>query len=159
VVIEGNFILIVLEGYFDGSVKNNKAVYTWIYTIEKYKQKRLLKTKSGWGYCFNINSYEAEYLGLISLLDYIYHNEQCTVERILIKGDCKSVFVTINPNRYKLRKSFNEYILFARELKNKLHLKHSIPIEFNWVPRNGNKLADNLCKSAWIKIDKHLSLN
>jgi len=147
--------MIYLEGHFDGSVKNNKSIYAWIYNVyekEKFKPKRLLKTESGWDYCFNISAYETEYLGLISLLDYIYYNEQCIVDRILIKGDCKSVFVTINPNRYKLKKSFNEYILLARELKDKLYLKYLILIELKWVPRECNKTADNLCKYAWKNI-------
>jgi len=119
---------------------------------EKFKPKILLKTESGWDFCFNASVYETEYLGLISLLDYIIHNEQYIVERILIKGDCKSVFITINPVRYRLKKSFNEYILLARELKDKLHLKYLIPIELNWVPRGGNKPADNLCKYVWKNI-------
>jgi len=31
--------MIYLEGYFDGSVKNNKSIYAWIYTV--YKKKNL----------------------------------------------------------------------------------------------------------------------
>lgn len=149
--------MLYIIGYFDGSVKNEKAIGVWTYSIyekvNKQTPRTKIKTERGWDYCFGANSVQAEFIGLIGLLDGLKpYFEIGFVDFLLINGDCESIINQIIYKKLTDNEILKDYLLLAKELVSMCQ----IPIDIQWVPRSNNKSADKLCKMIWEELKNEM---
>jgi len=142
--------MLYIIGYFDGSVKNDKAIGVWTYSLyeklNKQSPRTKIKTERGWDYCLYANSIQAEFIGLIGLLDKLkQYFEIGFVDFLLINGDCESIINQIKHKKSTDNEILKDYLLLAKELVSMCQ----ISIDLQWIPRNKNKSADKLCKMIW----------
>jgi len=142
--------MLYIIGYFDGSVKNDKAIGVWTYSLyeklNKQSPRTKIKTERGWDYSLYANSIQAEFIGLIGLLDKLKQYFKIGfVDFLLINGDCESIINQIKYKKSNDNEILKDYLLLAKELVSMCQ----ISIDLQWIPRSKNKSADKLCKMVW----------
>lgn len=134
-----------LSLYFDGASKNNGQESGCGYYIE-YKNEYSLKSYKDCKYLGHQTNNYAEYSGLILGLEFILSNEELKNASVIkVHGDSSLV---INQMQLKWKvKSDNIKELFVKAQSLTKNLRN---IEFIYIPREQNKIADTLANNAIV---------
>jgi len=137
-----------IEAYFDGAVEPRNPggipAYGSVVFVDGEKDVEISKIyhpEPGTAHLMSNNV--AEYLGLISILEYLI-KEELHEQKVTIYGDSKMV---VNQVQGKWRIKQGIYVEFAHKAR-KLY-SHFTDIKVRWIPREQNKLADELSKRSY----------
>lgn len=136
------------KGYFDGAAQPTNPGPAGIGSLIMEREGKIYWQESLFiGH--QTNNY-AEYTALIKLLEVCVKNN---LNNITIHGDSKLVINQMN-HIYQV-KSENIRPLYIKAQKLAQQIRN---INFQWIPRKQNTMADNLSKRALMKANKQLFL-
>jgi len=144
-----------IEVYFDGACEpvNPGGIATFGFVI--YKDGEMLKSEKGLA-CEPFSSYAsnnvAEYTAMLKALEFMVEDGLCDEHaHITVKGDSQLTIRQMN-GMYAVR-ALRIIPLFKRAKKLTKKIKN---IQFVWVPREQNTIADDLSHQAYTEyVDTH----
>jgi ribonuclease HI len=120
--------------YFDGSKKEDYISYGYII----YHNNKIIVKNSGCIMNKNLSSYLAE---LYAMILAIQHAQLLHIKEILVYGDCKNVIDQAKKQNRIKNDTAKILYSYLDEIK-----KNFVSIDFFWIPRKENKLADRETK-------------